>query len=68
MEKKEKFNCGDLVYYKKSVRGGENKFCLILDEIHPARNFIAGKDSLRYFNCLLNNNIEIIYELWLEKL
>lgn len=54
------FNIGDLVIYKKSFHSEE--ICCIL-----LKHTFSDNGGVKYFKCLIQNKIETICEVWLEK-
>ena len=57
------FNIGDLAFYKRQEHDSiEHTLVLILGIMFYDRT------GVKYFRCLINNNIETICEVWLKKL
>lgn len=55
------FYSGELVTYKKTYNS-EEVFCILL------RHAFSDNGGVKYFKCLIKNKIEIICEIWLNKI
>ena len=64
----EKFKVGDLVIYNR-FSDKECKTCIILQRLHTRYDhYYKGSKNVNYFECLINNKIETICDIWLRKI
>ena len=63
----EKFKAEDLVVYSR-FSNEECKICIVLKRLHTDYDhYYKGSKPVNYFECLIDNKIEAICDVWLRK-
>ena len=61
------FKSGDLAYYNR-LSSEEVITCIILQSLYTDyEHYYKGSKPVSYFECLINNKIETICDIWLRK-
>ena len=61
------FKNGTLAFYSRLSKG-EKKVCIVLDHMFTDDSHYFDNDGVSYFKVLLENKIETICDIWLEKI